>query len=237
MRVQQLLKPLAILGQVDRLGLGAQDRDACGLQRIGEFQRRLAAELHDHPVQRAGVLLHPQDFHHMLQRQRFEIEPVRSVVIGRHGFGVAVDHDRLEARIAERETGMAAAIIELDPLPDPVRPAAQDHDLLAPAGARLAFHIAHRGGLVGRIHVGRLRLELGGAGIDALEHRLTPRLARARRSCASSRPVRRASRASVNPIIFSRRSPVSVTGRPSRRTPLRPRRSRGCGPETMDRSG
>jgi hypothetical protein len=71
---------------------------------------------------------------------------------------------------------MAAAIIELDPLPDPVRPAAQDHNLFPPAGARLAFHIAHRGGLVGRIHVGRLRLELGGAGIDPLEHRLNAQI-------------------------------------------------------------
>ena len=29
--------------------------------------------------------------------------------------------------------------------------------------------VAHRGGLVGRVHVGGLRLELGGAGVDALE--------------------------------------------------------------------
>jgi hypothetical protein len=90
-------------------------------QRIGQFQRRLAAELHDHAVQRAVLLFDPQDFQHMLQRQRLEIQPVRGVVIGRHRLGVAVDHDGLIARIGQREAGMAAAIVELDPLADPVR--------------------------------------------------------------------------------------------------------------------
>jgi hypothetical protein len=36
-------------------------------------------------------------------------------------------------------------------------------------GTGLAFDLAHDGGLVGGIHVGRLRLELGRAGVDALE--------------------------------------------------------------------
>ena len=46
---------------------------------------------------------------------------------------------------------------------------------------------------------------------------VTPRLRRARRMFASSRPVSLARRASVNPIIFSPRIPSAVSGNPSRR--------------------
>ena len=112
-----------------------------------------------------------QDFQHVFGGQRLEIEPVGGVIVGRNRFRIAVDHDRLIARLRQREAGVDAAIIELDPLPDPVRSAAQDDDLLAVARLRLAFGLAKAGGFVGRIHIGRFRLEFGGAGVDALEHR------------------------------------------------------------------
>ena len=67
---------------------------------------------------------------------------------------------------------MAAAIVELDPLPDPVRAAAEDDDLFALRRVGFASRLAGERRLVGRIHVGRGRGELGGAGVDALEHRL-----------------------------------------------------------------
>jgi hypothetical protein len=104
------------------------------VERVGELQRRLAAELHDDAVQRAVLLLDAQDLHHVFEGQRLEIEAVGGVVVGRDGLGVAVDHDGLVARIAERETGVAAAIVELDPLADAVRAAAEDDDLLRAVG-------------------------------------------------------------------------------------------------------
>ena len=116
-------------GEVPRIGMPSAS------QRVGELQRGLAAELHDHAVQRAVLLLDAQDLHHVLEGQRLEIEPVRGVVVGRHRLGVAVDHDRLVARVGQREAGVAAAVVELDPLPDPVRAAAEDDDLLAVARA------------------------------------------------------------------------------------------------------
>ena len=125
----QILEPLAVLGEIDGVGRGAEDRDALGLEPAGELERRLPAELHDHPVQRAALLLDAEDLHHVLEGQRLEIEPVGGVVIGADRLGVAVDHDRLEAGIRQRETGVTAAIVELDPLTDPVRAAAEDHDL------------------------------------------------------------------------------------------------------------
>ena len=168
--VQQFLEPLAVLGQVDCVRRGAEDRDALVMQRVGQLQRRLTAELDDNPVQRAVFLLNPQDLHHMLKGQRLEIQPVRGVIVGRHGFGVAVDHDRLVARRGQGVAGMTATIVKLDPLADPVGAAAKDDDLFGSRRAAFAFHVAHRRNFVGGIHVGRLGFEFGGAGVDTLEH-------------------------------------------------------------------
>ena len=60
---------------------------------------------------------------------------------------------------------MAAAVIELDSLPDPVRPAAQNHHLLAIRRRRLAARF------VARIQIRREAFELRRARIHAIEHR------------------------------------------------------------------
>ena len=67
--------------------------------------------------------------HDVFERQRLEIQPIGRVVVGRHGFRVAVDHDRLEPRVAQRERRVTAAVIELEPLPNAVRAAAENDDL------------------------------------------------------------------------------------------------------------
>ena len=169
--VDQILEPLTVFGKVDGVGAGAEDRDTFGLKRVGQFQRGLTAELNDHAFQGAVFLFHAQDFHHVFERQRLEIQTVRGVIVGRHGLGVTVDHDGLIPRLGQRETGVTAAIVELDALTDTVGAAAKDDDLVLVAGARLALDLIQHGGLIGRVHVGRLRLELGGAGVDTFEHR------------------------------------------------------------------
>src|SRR6516164_1193662 len=60
---------------------------------------------------------------------------------------------------------MAAAVIELDSLPDTVRSAAQNHDFLLLC--RLGFVLF----FVGRVHVWSERFELGGTCVDTLENR------------------------------------------------------------------
>ena len=90
---------------------------------------------------------------------------VAGVVVGADGLGVRVDHDRLDAHLAQGEAGVAAAVVELDPLADAVRPAAEDHDPLLAGLLGRGFVFV----LVGRVVVGRVGLELGGAGIDRLE--------------------------------------------------------------------
>src|SRR3546814_5937449 len=55
--------------------------------------------------------------------------------------------------------------------PDPVGTAAENDDLPRGRRLRLALGLAEGRRLIGRIHIGRLRLELGRAGVDTLEHR------------------------------------------------------------------
>ena len=47
------LEALTVFGQVDRVGRGAEDRDAGFFEGRRQFQRRLAAQLHDHALERA----------------------------------------------------------------------------------------------------------------------------------------------------------------------------------------
>ena len=71
------------------------------------------------PTQLAVLLFDTQDFQHVFGGQRFEIQPVRRIVIGADGFRIAVDHDGFKPGVGQRETGVATAIVEFDPLPDP----------------------------------------------------------------------------------------------------------------------
>ena len=80
--VDEAGKAFAVFGEVDRIGAGAEDRDALGLELAREIERRLAAELDDDADEFAVALFDMEDFEHVLDRQRFEIEPIRSVVIG-----------------------------------------------------------------------------------------------------------------------------------------------------------
>ena len=181
--VDELLETLAILGEVDRIGRRADDRRAGGFERARELQRRLAAVLHDEALR----LFLVDDLQHVFERQRLEVQAVGRVVVGRHGFRIAVDHDRLVAVLAKRERGMDAAVVELDALPDAVRAAAEHDDLVARRRIGLALF------LVGRIHVGGRRRELGSARIDALVDRTHAERAAQMRG-SRSRRCRRARR-------------------------------------------
>jgi hypothetical protein len=129
--VQQLLEALAVFGDVDAVGRGADDGHAGPLEVQRQLQRRLPAVLHDDAD---GPFL-VDDFQHILQRHRLEVEAVAGVVVGGDGLRIAVDHDGLVAVLAQRQRGMHAAVVELDALADAVGPATQHHDLRRAVGS------------------------------------------------------------------------------------------------------
>ena len=169
---------LAVLGEVDRLG--ARPHHEPGRQRSRELERGLAAQRHDD----ADGLLGLDDVEHVLRREGLEVEAVARVVVGRDGLGVAVDHHGLVARIAQRERGVHAAVVELDPLTDAVRPRPEDDDPRLRRRSHLVLV------LVGAVVVRRVRGELGAAGVDGLEGDLDPGLEPSAADSASSVPKR-----------------------------------------------
>src|SRR5262249_46177468 len=114
---------LAVLREIDRIERRPEDPVPGALDRAGELERRLAPELDAD----ADRLLPPDHRRHRLPVERLEVGAIARVVVGRDGLGVAVDHHRLVALRAEARRGVDAAVVELDPLPDPVRAAAEDH--------------------------------------------------------------------------------------------------------------
>src|SRR5690606_27850682 len=149
---------LAVFGAVDGIRRGADDRHAGLFQGAADLQRGLPAVLHDDAL----GLLDTDDFQHVFQGHRLEVETIGGVVVGGDGFRVAVDHDGLVAVFTHGQRGVHAAVVELDALADTVRPAAENHDLVAAGRIGLALF------LVGRVHVGGVGGELGGAGIHPL---------------------------------------------------------------------
>ena len=134
----------------------ADDRHARPFQRLSQIKRRLPAKLHNHP----DWFLLFVDVQYVLERQRLKIKFVRSLVIGRDGLRIGVNHDRLISQLLEGKRSMDAAIIELDALANAIRTAAENHDSGFGTAARFVF-VA-----VGRIIIRCIGLEFGGAGID-----------------------------------------------------------------------
>ena len=127
----QFVPMLTVLGEVDRLR--RRTRNELGWQVVRQLERCLTPERDNDAHWFFGF----DDVVHILERQRFEVEPVARVVVGGHRLGVAVDHDGLEPSVCEREACMHTAVIELDALSNAVRSRTEDHDLLAVGGANL----------------------------------------------------------------------------------------------------
>ena len=160
---QHLAEQLTVLGQINRFGRSAQNRDAGGLETRGKGQRGLPTKLDDDALDRTHLLLGFVDFDHVFEGQRFEIQPVGHVVIGGHGLRVAVDHDRVVV-LAELLHCVHAGVVELDALSDAVGPGTKDDHGFAVALAQLGF--VRIAGVVVR----RRRVEFSSAGVNRLVH-------------------------------------------------------------------
>src|SRR5205085_8516146 len=75
--VEQQLETIAVLGQIDRVRRCAEDRHVGLFERLGELERGLPAELHDHAMQRAVATLGVDNLQYVFRSQRFEIQSVR----------------------------------------------------------------------------------------------------------------------------------------------------------------
>ena len=135
-----------LLGLVDRLEVGAEERHAGRGERRGEVERRLAAERDDGRKRRLAFRrLGVDDAPDALDVERLEVEPRGGVEVGRDGLRVRVDHHRAPALAPEDLGRLDRAVVELDPLPDPDRPASRSRGPPAarPAAPRAASRPRH----------------------------------------------------------------------------------------------
>ncbi len=108
----------SILGKIHLFVARPEDSDSFLHEPLPELQRRLPAQLQDHAL---GLLVvdHVED---ALPEDGLEVELVGHVEVGRHRLGIAVQHQRFVAQFASRMHAVDARVVELDALPDPVRP-------------------------------------------------------------------------------------------------------------------
>ncbi len=129
---QQRAEAPAVLGEVDRPERVAEQRHARVGEAGGEAERRLPPERDDD----AERTLERDDVEHALERDRLQVEAVARVVVGRDRLRVRVDEHDLVPEPAEGLCGTHAAVVELDPLADPVRARAEHDDRAGRASRR-----------------------------------------------------------------------------------------------------
>src|SRR5664280_2641213 len=93
-------RELAVFGEINGFGRGADDVDTRSLEWQRKIQRRLTAELHDHSDRRAAGAFVLADGEHVFERERLEVEAVAGVVVGGDRLRIAVDHDGFVAVLA-----------------------------------------------------------------------------------------------------------------------------------------
>ncbi len=125
-------KLVAVLGAADRRVVRADElhaellQRAVLVQRLGEVQRRLAAERRQ---QRVGALLR-DDLAHRAGQQRLDVRRVGELRVGHDRRRVGVDEHDLVALLLEDLAGLHAGVVELGRLADDDRAGTEDEDAL-----------------------------------------------------------------------------------------------------------
>ena len=128
---KNFVKAFPVLRLINAVKRGAEDGDAHFLNGPGQFDRRLAAELHHGAVR----LFKIDNMAHVFFRQRLKIEFVRNVKIRTDRFGVIVDDDGLIAQILQRPDAVNGTKIKFNSLTDPDG-AGTDHENFLSASLR-----------------------------------------------------------------------------------------------------
>ena len=162
--IRKFLKVLAILRQINALRRSSDDSHAILLQSSRKIQRCLATKLNNGP----NTLLAPINTEDILKCDRLEIQTIARVIIRRHRLGVAVDHHRLEACVAQRIRRMYTAVVKFDSLTDAIRATTDNHYLWFVRGGNFAITA------IRRIIVRRRRFEFGGTSIHQTIRRMQP---------------------------------------------------------------
>ena len=154
---------VAVLGLVDVLGGGAENRNVVLVKLEGEIVRNLAAHGDNDTVRSLKV----DDVHHPLEGKLIEIEPVAHIVVCGDGLRVVVDQHSPVALLLDCLEAGHRAPVEFHGRTDPVGSRTEDNHRLA---VTLIFNVTLRA-VVGQVEVVRLCREFGGEGVYLLHDR------------------------------------------------------------------
>jgi len=158
--VQEVGEGPAVFSEIHILKRGADDWDTFFVEGFRQFEGRLTAQLDDDAIRFFEV----KNFLDVFPVNRFEIEFIGHIEIGRDRFRIAVNHDGFVAGFFDCHEAVNAAVIELDTLANPVGSGAEnDNFLFTGTGDTFVFLIE------GRVEIGRLRFKFCGAGIHHFE--------------------------------------------------------------------
>ena len=136
--LHRLLEPLAALGLVDHVGVGADHLDAVLLQHAvpPQVHRQVEARL---PAERRQQRIGPLLLDHLLDDlpgERLDVRAVGRRRIGHDRGRVRVDQHDLVALFAQRLARLRAGVVELAGLADDDRAGADDQNLLDVVASR-----------------------------------------------------------------------------------------------------
>src|SRR5690625_6870257 len=118
---QEFGKFTPVFCKIDPLKLRTEDMNPSFQKSLAQFEGGLAADLKNHPF-RFFML---KDIEYPLPEDRFKVEFVGKVKVGRDGLRVAVDHDRFITHLLHGQHRMYTRVVKLNSLADPVGPAPQ----------------------------------------------------------------------------------------------------------------
>jgi hypothetical protein len=122
--LHRLLEGIAILGLVNGLRRSSNQDHAILIQRssLHQSHRRIERRLPSHGRKQRIWAFSFNDFFDHIQRNRFDVRPVREFRIRHDGRRIAVDEDHPVAFILKRLARLSPGIIEFAGLPDHDRP-------------------------------------------------------------------------------------------------------------------
>ena len=158
---QQSFKTAPVLCSIDAVGTGSKKRHSLLSQEGSQTDGSLPSECGHY----AHGLFNPDNIHHIIRGQRFEIKAVGSIKVCGYGFRVVVDNDNFTACLFQRPYTVNTGVIKFNALTDTDRAGAKyDNDrffgpMSANKGRSFVLFV------VSGIKIRSLRFELSAAGI------------------------------------------------------------------------
>ena len=113
---EEVFKLAPVFRQVNRIWRSPDNRNSRLVELLSQLQRGLPTKLNNHAFRFFLV----DDRNNILEGQRFEIEPIRRIVVSRDGFGIAVDHDGFITTFFCRQNTMNTRVVKLNSLTNAV---------------------------------------------------------------------------------------------------------------------